>query len=136
MKININDPNISLEEILENTITYYSEDPTRRCVRDGNCAYNPKTVGNLNSEGCAIGRLLPDDVTLKMDEDMQNDSITNIIESEFVRLLPYKITEYPIFFQKLQDFHDDGENFDGTGITEPGKSKVQEIRNYIYSLQS
>lgn len=55
------------EEILQDAINYYWGKPERKCVDDtkGNCQYMP----SMTSEGCAIGRLLPEDIVDKLPPD-------------------------------------------------------------------
>ena len=55
------------EEVLQDAIDYYWGKPERKCVDDtkGNCQYMPSTT----SEGCAIGRLLPEDIVDKLPPD-------------------------------------------------------------------
>ena len=72
------------EELLQDAINYFWGKPERWCVKDGNtnlCQYIP----NATSEGCAIGRLLPIEVT----QSLPNKSVQEVFN------------ELPEWMQKL-----------------------------------
>lgn len=54
------------EQFLLDTIKYYSENPSFRCVTNSECAYSPKTLGK-DGDGCAIGRWLDEKLKLELD---------------------------------------------------------------------
>lgn len=53
-------------DLLNDAIAYYWGKPERLCVNEhGYCQYHPSDT----SEGCAIGRLLPEDIVDKLPSD-------------------------------------------------------------------
>jgi hypothetical protein len=88
------------EEVLQDTINYYWGKPERKCVELGVCKYPP--VGE--SEGCAVGRLVPREIADKLDE--RGSSISDEVQ---FNLLPEWMKEMGHqFWYKLQRMHDDG----------------------------
>lgn len=101
-----------LEDILLDTLEYYSGHPERYCGTESKCAYNPATIGKKNvTEGCAIGRLI--DMELASILNKENVSIS--AQSSMKDILLYsepsyhKIKENLPFFSELQSLHDAGE---------------------------
>jgi len=67
--------------LLEETVSYYSENPSeRRCKVGTECKYSPTSLGLKNSEGCAIGRKLSPQKKLELDINYQNvgSSVTSV----------------------------------------------------------
>lgn len=100
---------LSLEEILLDTLEYYSGHPERICGTESKCAYNPATIGKENvTEGCAIGRLI--DIELATILDIGNESVlsTGCRENikQYSEPLYNKITKDLDFFSELQVLHD------------------------------
>ena len=120
-------------QLLNETIAYYSENPTeRRCVaKSGGCFYSPKSAGKPNSEGCAIGRLLSPNKKEQLDnEDSADTSVDFMFD-----YLPKKVQSHgKQFLSALQQLHDGGEDnglkyWSEKGLTEDGLKKVQEIKD-------
>lgn len=86
------------EELLQDAINYYWGRPERRCVdNSGSCVYSPTET----SEGCAIGRLLPLDISERL-----NDG-TGVSDSSIFNELPEWLQDMGVdFLQALQIIHD------------------------------
>lgn len=104
---------MSLEEILLDTLEYYGEDEHRYCKKNSECTYSPATLGlELFSEGCAIGRLLTPEIALKFDNELGFTGIQDIVnhyiyalefwDKEMANFLNSEI----VFFSQLQMLHD------------------------------
>jgi hypothetical protein len=119
-----------MTEFLEETITYYSENPVeRRCVsKNGSCWYSPVAAKKSNSQGCAIGR--------KMSEEQQKKILELGINPpvEFLprELIPESLHIFPsVYLIKIQSLHDVEQYWDYSGLTVQGKVKVRDIKHYI-----
>lgn len=112
-------------EFLLDTLEYYCEDTSRRCEKDGRCRYHPSSLSLSNSEGCAIGRHLPEDLALKFDSkgavgvDRIFDKLPNNLRS-----LGEK------FLDSIQSLHDVDYNWnvqDGKGLSTVGQNHLKYI---------
>lgn len=95
------------EELLQDTINYYWGHPERQCKSDkGTCSYSPITANKeATSEGCAIGRLLPEELKDKFDKEFSGSSIDEMM----FELLPEELKHHEFdFLEGLQRLHDDG----------------------------
>lgn len=115
-------------ELLEETVAYYSENPSeRRCIKDGACKYSPKTLGLEKSEGCAIGRKLNPEKALEIDRQWHKDMPSDV-EAIFPQL-PNELQKLGItFLLDLQGFHDMSIYWSEKSITESGKQEVERIK--------
>lgn len=84
-------------KLLNETIEYYWGIPERKCMNSlERCQYSATET----SEGCAIGRLIPHDLSQKL--DLKAATVAEIFEE-----LPLEIQEYGLsFLTALQDAHD------------------------------
>ena len=94
------------EEFLTGMLEYYLVDPvTRRCKNSaGACVYSPIYPG---SEGCAIGRHLPERLSAELDDKYRgsNSSVCNV---NIFRQLPKWMQELGMnFLGHMQLLHDD-----------------------------
>jgi len=126
--------------VLEDTITYYSEDPKRRCKQGKACFYSGKSV-KVDTKGCAIGRLLPKEVSKFLDDTgfggWENNEIYSIIYSledtkdiETMKSIPawFKSLDSGNFFEGLQRLHDEDLFWDENGLSLDGKQEVDKIK--------
>lgn len=115
------------KQILEDTIKYYSEDTNRRCVTEYGCFYNPIRVNKKGiTDGCAIGRLIPQRLRAKLDKF---DGATGVIEYKIFQELPKKIQNLgQDFLVELQILHDNNSYWDDGGLTEKGEKVVTEMK--------
>ena len=115
------------EEILLDTLKYYSEDTSRRCEDRVECRYHPSTLGmtKKQSQGCAVGRLLSDYQAKKLDScgGMSADDIDQYIS------LPKKFKIVGLsFLQDLQGLHDNNWYWnDEKGLSDKGVVKLKNI---------
>jgi hypothetical protein len=124
------------EAFLNETVEYYSADPVGRRCRGRNgggfdgCEYAPETLGKqATSEGCAIGRKLPREIALELDE-LQAGSVCDHLTWN---RLPEELTSLgQEFLQAVQTLHDISDYWTAIGLSTKGKNLVQRIRrNYI-----
>lgn len=119
------------EEFLLDTIKYYSEDVSRRCVDNGNCKYSGKSL-NMNSDGCAIGRWLDEELKLELDAlgtvPVQNEKV-------FDKLPKWMQGMGRCFLHDVQDLHDIDNYWNESGLSQFGKEKVNEmIEHYTLNI--
>lgn len=109
-------------EIINETAAYYSEDPSRRAISNGNCVYFDPDTGNM----CAVGRCL------NKPSDFKNNKgrSCSLINSEGYGIFKedYKIMD-SIFWHSLQNFHDSKRNWDEKGLTPFGKQHLEFLRH-------
>jgi hypothetical protein len=110
---------------LREMVDYYSHDTNRRATSHGTCSYETE-----NGAKCAIGRMLSgEDLTRLESRGMLDDTglsdIWDIIETPRVKNLPRR------FLEDLQDLHDSDLHWDGNGISERGKDRMELIRTRI-----
>ena len=114
-------------ELLEDTFKYYTECVLRRCRDDHNCAYSERTLGLIGTNGCAIGRLLSDELKENLDKLYPNVSVDRIFH-----LLPLNIQYYKVkFLTELQNWHDTPIFWLNNKLTNSGYNKIEEIREDI-----
>lgn len=119
-------------DFLEDTVQYYSVDPIkRRSISDTKgCFYSPKNAHKPSSNGCAIGRHLPEELQGKYDS-VSSCSISYIY-TVYYNELPVNLKELPCeFLRDVQHLHDAGINWNGMGLSLTGEKNVQKIKNYI-----
>lgn len=123
---------------LTDTIRYYSEDVNRRCTNgNGQCYYNPASVNKQEiSEGCAIGRHLPQELKVKLDnwygsegaiEDVyeDDDKESGISPQDF----PESLIELGLkFLTDIQCLHDYDTHWEKRGLSDRGKEYVDSIK--------
>lgn len=125
---------MTMQELLDNTIRYYSEDINRRCRGEGRgCYYSPTKINKEGiSEGCAIGRHLSPEVQLKFDNavDVGSQSITTLYNTpQYFNLLPEWMKKMPVkFLGKIQRLHDNSQFWNEKGLTDKGLSYVDGIK--------
>ncbi len=89
------------EELLQDTINYYWGKPERRCIdeMEGKCQYK----SSKTSAGCAIGRLVPHRLAVKLSKS--NKPVTH---DEIFYALPKWLSKMGKgFLYHLQNLHDD-----------------------------
>lgn len=121
--------NYSDEELLLDMLEYYSEDKNRRCINGTTCVYSPETAGLEGvSEGCAVGRLLPPEVSKYIDDEYGEIGICELVDEPFsTDEIAKAIEKKSNILYKMQLLHDDNNNWSDQGLTMKGKSKVEFI---------
>ena len=120
---------VSKADILQETLEFYSQDPTRRAAKDKDCHY---LMDDGTGRRCAVGRCLSG--SAKTDDDISKyyagckglaakyggGSIDNLLAPQY---RGFSID----FWVNLQDLHDIQENWTDTGLSERGLSAVKRI---------
>jgi hypothetical protein len=111
--------------ILEDTISFYGEDPKRRSIESifetGStiCKYNAS-----NGRHCAIARLIPElDRNLLPEACSASDQKILVVLEKYYPNIPNE------FFCKLQNIHDNDLNWDENGLSFRGQDNVESIIN-------
>lgn len=118
--------------LLDSTIAYYSENINRRCVMtnsegDVKCKYSGTTIGNEESEGCAIGRLLTPELRQQLDAQCGDDVPSGV--TDIWDYLPEDIKSYgKLFLASLQHLHDGNGYWDINGLSEDGVNYADDIK--------
>jgi len=108
------------EQMLVETVVYYATDTSRRNTDlNDTCKYYPL---HDNTEGCAIGRYLSEELAKKLDKDDLSG-------------VSYKFNELPVELQKLdkyyleriQNLHDSPITWNSKGLTEFGIKRIKDI---------
>ena len=124
--------NLSMLEILQETIEYYSEDISRRSLVSRTGFYH-----SIDGKQCAVGRCLKKEFTQlghKMpgnDFDLLGLIIVNQANS-LDELLLSKYQGAPLlFWRDLQNLHDLNVYWDNVGLSDKGKDKAKQITDRI-----
>lgn len=119
------------EEFLLDEIQYYEVDPeNRRCVRalTGKCVYSPITADKQGlSEGCAIGRKLPEGHAERFDNE-EIGAIFYIFHTGNEKVLPeWMLLFGESFLIDCQNLHDNSSYWQHDGLSLGGKHFVKKI---------
>lgn len=127
--------------LLNETITHYSENVNRRCVKTNGegqikCKYSGTTIENAESDGCAVGRLLTPELRLELDA-MCGDEIPSGV-TDIWGYLPDEIKAYgKSFLTSLQGLHDSIEYWNEEGLSDKGKKYAERIKvDYCLELSN
>lgn len=122
----------TLSEKLAKNLEYYTNDPTKRCRKEGECKYLGETLG-LKTKGCFVGSLLPYQTRKLVDEYIVGDVETLVErEKELDYKLPKIITENVNLMGRFQNLHDMDQYWDEYGLTDEGKRYLQKRILYNY----
>lgn len=103
-------------EIIEETTAYYSEDTSRRSIENDMCLYF-----GPNGKRCAFSRYV------EPGKEEELAKCENKLAEDISHFAKYH-KEDGIFWYDLQRFHDISNNWCDKGLTETGKSKLEELR--------
>lgn len=126
---------LTKEEIINETVDFYSADILRRSVGGGwgGCKYNHE-----NGNHCAVGRvLLPKYHEQGTKLKGNSNGIGLFMDEQDIKsldvVLQKKYRGHEIgFWRKLQNLHDEGNYWEIGGLTLLGKEYVEEIKNFKY----
>ena len=108
-------------DFLEDTVKYYSEDISRRAVKNSSCRYRTN-----DGRKCAIGRFIPDDL---YNEKIEEHCIDEIFK---YKCIPDELKELGVnFLRNIQHLHDFDSNWDDCGLSSKGEEWVYFIKNKI-----
>jgi hypothetical protein len=112
---------ITYLDVLNDTISYYSEDTSRRSISGSgnNCLYN-----GPNGKQCAFARCAKQISTKHEGKSAAHiiRILPNILKDEYAHLTDKD------FWQNLQNLHDDSECWDGNGLSVHGKRYTEDLR--------
>jgi hypothetical protein len=126
--------------LLNETIAHYSENVNRRCIKTTDaghfkCKYSGTTIGNAESDGCAIGRLLTPELRIELDAKCGDTRPSGV--DDLWSDLPDEIKAYgKAFLVSLQALHDEIDNWDEQGLSEDGKEYAESIKKGFCLEQS
>jgi hypothetical protein len=141
------------QELLIDTIEYYSENTSRRCVSDKGCFYSPRECNEnrmawtpkghkrkeYTGDGCAIGRLFKPEDRCKIDnfasEYCEDTSVEQVFQvEEILEFTPGWLQEMDMsFLVDLQCLHDTHSHWDSEGLTDEGHNFAERMYK-TYSL--
>jgi len=121
------------EEIIDETVAYYSEDVNRRSKYMGTCAYN--SYYGLENRHCAIGRCMQQhykDQGTSLHNNYECDIdcfLSDLGLNNIDLILEEKYHGHDLkFWIELQRLHDLDCNWTNNGLTMMGVDKVKEIK--------
>lgn len=118
------------EQILIEGLKPYLEDPSRRSLMDGDCAFN-----GSNQTHCFVGQFMPDRLK-KLGEDMSGnyEDVYDLIERYKHDLLDHPVINYKNleFLANCQVLHDGYKHWTNEGISEDGIKYLEKI---IYKFE-
>ena len=109
--------------VLEETVQFYSADPSRRAKTGTGCHY-------ITNDGrrCAIGRLVDEDLACRLEKFHSGAGVGG---HEIFEELPQEIKDLGLLFlARLQNWHDDGQNWHD-GLTEGGKNEAENLKRQV-----
>jgi hypothetical protein len=120
-------------DVLNDTIEYYSVDTIKRRSVDS----NTKCLYSFEGRNCAFGRYINNvDEFIEKNNEYNNESANILLETfgnEVLKDEVRHLNDYH-FWLSLQELHDISSNWNKTGLTERGLSKVEQIKNYINQI--
>ena len=119
---------IRMQDILEDTIEYYSDDPSEtRAAYDGDCVYT-----DADGRHCAVGRYMKKEFQTRGFYANSGQSVTSLAADVDSYLVSNVLGLSEHFWQSLQELHDNDGNWNyDTGLSEHGKNMYNTIKNNI-----
>ena len=116
-------------EIIDETVAFYSEDPSRRAFKNGNCIYQA-----TNGNKCAIGRCMNEAGLQQFGNS--NDSVDSLgLDEPLDTFLQEQYHgQNSNFWGELQTFHDMPRNWNSSGITTQGIQEAQNLKTTFIHL--
>tara|TARA_R110000822_G_C14954061_1_gene455347 strand:- start:75 stop:461 length:387 start_codon:yes stop_codon:yes gene_type:complete len=112
---------LTCEEIINETVDFYAQDPDARRSMDGNdCLFQ-------NSEGarCAMGRCMTEKGIKDVLSEDKNQAYSTDLKNPLDYYLRKRYRGKPLdLWDDLQDLHDTPDNWDEKGLTEHGRVAV------------
>ena len=117
-----------MQDILEDTIEYYSDDPCEtRAADDGECVYT-----DSDGRHCAVGRYMKPEFQTTGFYANSGQSVHSLA-ADVDSYLVDNVLGLPVdFWQSLQEIHDCDSNWNyDTGLSEHGKNMYNSLKNNI-----
>ena len=125
---------LTYEELLKETVVFYSEDVTRRGIDSatGECVYLDEVSGNQ----CAVGRCI--DHNFRKGEEGDIDCILDNLQLEMKDLLLPKYNHLTNleFWVLLQTLHDDKSYWNSRGLTDLGENRYLRLLEFAKKLDN
>ena len=117
-----------MQDILEDTIEYYSDDPTEtRAADNGDCVYT-----DYDGRHCAVGRYMKPEFQTTGFYANSGQSVNSLDARIDIYLVDNVLGLSENFWQSLQELHDNDTNWnDDTGLSEHGKNMYNSLKNKI-----
>ena len=117
-----------MQDILEDTIEYYSDDPCEtRAADDGECVYT-----DANGRHCAVGRYMKPEFQTTGFYANSGQSVGSMAADIDSYLVSNVLGLPEHFWQSLQELHDNNNNWNlDTGLSEHGKNMYISLKNKI-----
>lgn len=109
---------MSMTDVINDTVKYYSEDTSRRSVDNKKCKYN-----GPDGKKCAFARFVDEEIA----PELEGETAYNLIKKG-IKLKPEvaHITD-ELFWNEVQSIHDSDYNWDDTGLSFSGKNEVKRM---------
>ena len=113
-------------EIINETLAFYSEDPSRRAVTSTACHYYHKTANGIEKK-CSVGRCMTDQSILE--DGLERGPIYELVNQRNVDdILKPEYQGHPVdFWSDLQRFHDNDGYWTKDGISKDGVIACQNL---------
>lgn len=117
----------TLSEKLAENLKYYTDNPKKRCKKNGKCKYSGQSL-RIKTKGCFVGKLMNPKDRKEADERNINDVYHLIfIAPEFGIKLPEIIKCNGRIMSHFQELHDDDDSWNNKGLSISGKARLKHI---------
>lgn len=111
---------------LNDMVAYFNSNT--RCSDGSKCLYTQTRF----SEGCAIGRRLPSELSIKLDngiEDEDGFTVSSVFNTAVFKILPQWMQELgKDFLSGCQEFHDTICHWDDLGLSDEGTKQLKYLK--------
>jgi len=125
---------LTAKEVLDDTVKFYSEDPSRRATKPGSrgdCVYT-----TYDGNHCAVGRWLMEEYQ-DYNWVHNEDSISTLFDDGSIDIdfLVPEVRDLPFdFWVELQCLHDNVCNWDEEGLSSIGKKTVIRLKEFVKTI--
>ena len=118
----------TLSQVMANLLTYFVDNPSRRCVKNNVCFYSGDVFESDEIRGCLVGILLNPDVAKWADKDVDSGGsvastmITGALDCG--KEIPEIMLGHQGMFNRFQVLHDTANFWDADGFNKEGKTQL------------